>query len=149
MQSEDREIDVRGEIERLVRPLLQAFDESDLVRLAVDEEEFGLEVVRWNRPRREQPQQAAGREPAAAEAVAPERPIEAVTADVVGIFRNSRPAIAVGERVTESRELGYVEALGIRNPVRAGRAGVISAIFVEDGEPVEYGQPLFGIEKSQ
>ena len=147
MQSEDKETDVRGEIERLVRPLLHAFDESDLVRLAVDEEEFALEVVRRQRQRGEP---AHGAAPPSAEtdraAGAPALPMDVVPADMVGVFHVSPPAAAAGDRVEESRELGYVEALGIRNPVRAPRAGTVAVVFVEDGDPVDYGQPLFGIE---
>ncbi|MDE2573187.1 MAG: hypothetical protein KGM44_11810 [bacterium] len=151
MQNDERESDVRGEIERLVRPLLQTFDEGDLVRLAVDEEEFALEVVRRNRPRAvttgsEGMTGIAAADLAGGAPQAPERPMELVTSDVVGVFRGSRPAVVIGERVAASRELGYVEALGIRNPVRAGRGGAIAAIMVEEGEPVEYGQPLFGFE---
>jgi acetyl-CoA carboxylase biotin carboxyl carrier protein len=48
--------------------------------------------------------------------------------------------------VGEDRELAYVEALGIRNPVRSGGAGRVCDIFVKDGQAVEYGQPLFSIE---
>ncbi|TAM57914.1 acetyl-CoA carboxylase biotin carboxyl carrier protein subunit [bacterium] len=143
MQSENDEIDVQGEIERLVRPLLQAFDDSDLTRLSVDEEEFGLEFVRRLRPSRATEHVAAAAEQAPA--LAP-RPVDVVAADVVGVFRVSRPQAALGQPVAAARELGYVEALGIRNPVRVGRAGTIAEVFVGDGDPVEYGQPLFGIE---
>ncbi|TAM86427.1 hypothetical protein EPN42_13270 [bacterium] len=145
MQSEDREIDVHGEIERLVRPLLQAFDDSDLTRLSVDEEEFGLEIVRRSRPIGAV-ERAVAAEPAQQIPAAARHPMDVLAADVVGIFHGSRPEAVVGQTVTESRELGYVEALGIRNPVRVGRGGRLAEIFVSEGEPVDYGQPLFGIE---
>jgi biotin carboxyl carrier protein len=56
------------------------------------------------------------------------------------------PAVVAGSVVGEDRELAYVESLGIRNPVRSGGPGRVADVFVNDGEAVEYGQPLFSIE---
>jgi biotin carboxyl carrier protein len=70
-------------------------------------------------------------------------------AEFVGIVRLSRPAVGAGTVLAEDRELAYVESLGIRNPVRSGGPGRISAVFVNDGEPVGYGQPLFEIESGR
>jgi acetyl-CoA carboxylase biotin carboxyl carrier protein len=67
--------------------------------------------------------------------------------DVVGIVHFSHPSVAEGSVVGEERELAYVESLGIRNPVSSGGAGRIVRVFVHDGEPVEYAQPLFSIER--
>ncbi len=49
--------------------------------------------------------------------------------------------------VEGDRELAYVETLGIRNPVRSRGPGRVAMIYVTDGQPVEYGQPLFAIER--
>ena len=69
-------------------------------------------------------------------------------APCVGIFRaSSRPDTApqteVGATVQAGQVLGYVEAMGVMNDVAASCAGRVSEIAVEDGQPVEYGQPLF------
>ncbi len=69
-----------------------------------------------------------------------------VRAEFVGIVRFSRPTVAPGTLLAEDRELAYVESLGIRNPVRSGGAGRVADIFVNDGQPVEFGQQLFAIE---
>jgi biotin carboxyl carrier protein len=45
------------------------------------------------------------------------------------------------------RELAFVETLGIRNAVRSRGPGRVAMIYVTDGQPVEYGQPLFAIER--
>jgi biotin carboxyl carrier protein len=66
---------------------------------------------------------------------------------VVGVVRFSRPAVSEGMNVEGDRDLAYVETLGIRNPVRSRGSGRIAAIYVTDGQPVEYGQPLFTIER--
>ncbi len=75
------------------------------------------------------------------------RPKAVVKAEFVGIVRLSRPSVAPGTVLADDRELAYVESLGIRNPVRSGGPGRVADVFVSDGEAVEYGQPLFSIEK--
>jgi 2-amino-4-hydroxy-6-hydroxymethyldihydropteridine diphosphokinase len=79
-------------------------------------------------------------------AAAGEKPKNVLKAEFVGIVRLSRPAVARGSVIGEDRELAYVEALGIRNPVRSRGPGRVAEVFVADGQAVEYGQPLFAIE---
>ena len=76
-----------------------------------------------------------------------DRPHTILRAEFVGIVRLSRPSVAPGAVLAADRELAYVESLGIRNPIRSGGPGTVADIFVADGEAVEYGQPLFAIEK--
>jgi biotin carboxyl carrier protein len=75
------------------------------------------------------------------------RPHDAILADVVGIIRFMHPPLAEGDRIDGDRELAFVETLGIRNGVRSRGSGRIAAVYVSDGQPVEYGQPLFAIER--
>jgi 2-amino-4-hydroxy-6-hydroxymethyldihydropteridine diphosphokinase len=130
-----------GLVER-VRALATAFRETGLVRLRVeDENEDTLEFRR--RPAAvPQPEHA----PAAAPASAPLN-LHRIKADLVGVFRFSRPAVTIGELLEGDRELAYVDALGIRNPVRSLGGGRIVSVLCEDGEPVEYGQTLFEIDR--
>ncbi len=53
------------------------------------------------------------------------------------------PYVSLGDRVEPGQVLCVVEAMKVMNEVRADRSGVIEDILVEDGSPVEYGQPLF------
>ncbi len=76
-----------------------------------------------------------------------ERRADVVASDVVGIVRLARPAVVEGQDLDEDRELAYVETLGIRNPVRSRGTGRVIAVFVTEGQPVEYGQALFAIER--
>ena len=69
-------------------------------------------------------------------------------AEFVGIVRFSRPTVSEGSLVSGDRELAYVESLGIRNPVRSGGPCRIAEVFVSEGQPVGYGQPLLTIEPS-
>jgi 2-amino-4-hydroxy-6-hydroxymethyldihydropteridine diphosphokinase len=73
--------------------------------------------------------------------------VDAIKADLVGIFHLGRPAPVEGEFLEEDRELAFIEALGIRTPVRSLGAGRIVAIASHDGAAVEYGQPLFLLDR--
>jgi acetyl-CoA carboxylase biotin carboxyl carrier protein len=124
-----------------VRPLARAFSDGGLTRLRVREGEFEVEFRRAPATLNGLAAAANPAEPAAA------RPVEAILADVVGIVRYLRPAVSEGMTLEGDRELAYVETLGIRNPVRSRGAGRVAMIYVTDGQPVEYGQPLFAIER--
>lgn len=124
---------------------------SGLARFRIEETDFEVEVRRAPRS------SAAGDGEASADAVAAEQPIatngaareqqhRTLKAEFVGIVRFARPAVVLGTLVAADRELAFVESLGIRNPVRSGGAGRIAEIFVNDGEPVGFGQPLLAIE---
>jgi biotin carboxyl carrier protein len=73
--------------------------------------------------------------------------VDAIKSDLVGILRFIRPLPSVGDVVTSDRELAFVEALGIRNPVRSLGPGKLASICCEDGDAVEYGQTLFEIAR--
>lgn len=125
-----------------VRTLAAAFIETDLVRLRI--EEPNEDAVEFRR------KAAAAAPPAPSEETPAEQPrgrIEGIKAELVGIVRLSRPAPAEGDVLTSDRELAHVEALGIRTPVRSAGPGRIAAVRIEEGQPVEYGQVLFEIDR--
>ncbi len=125
-----------------VRSLVRAFLETDLVRLRIERDGGHVELRRRASSR---PAAAESAEPQA-QAGAPEN-VDAIKSDLVGIFRFSRPLPVSGELVDSDRELAYVEALGIRNPVRSLGSGRLVSICCDDGQPVEYGQTLFEIQR--
>ncbi len=71
---------------------------------------------------------------------------------IVGTFYAS-PApdkeayIEIGDRVSENTTVCIVEAMKLMNEIQAEVSGEVVKIYVESGQPVEYGQPLFGIKK--
>jgi biotin carboxyl carrier protein len=73
--------------------------------------------------------------------------VEQIASDRVGIFHFSRPSPFEGERIEADRELGYVEQLGIRNAVRSRGPGLVRAVLQHEGDLVDYGRPLFEIER--
>jgi acetyl-CoA carboxylase biotin carboxyl carrier protein len=88
---------------------------------------------------------------AAAEAAEAQRDRHEIGAPLVGVFRTSmkpggKALVAAGEPVREGQVVAAIEALQVLNEVEAPEAGTIREVLVEDGQPVEYGQPLFVVE---
>jgi biotin carboxyl carrier protein len=127
------------------RALAGALAEAGFARLRVRDGETEIEVRRASHAAPVRVVQAAPAEPASRPTN--ERMADVVASDVVGIIRLARPAIVEGMELDEDRELAYVETLGIRNPVRSRGTGRVIAVFVTEGQPVEYGQALFAIER--
>ena len=98
------------------------------------------------------PQGVAAAAPVAAvEAPAPIEEGPSIDAPIVGTFYSSpspdQAAFSkVGDVVTEDSVVCIVEAMKVMNEIKAGMSGTITEILVEDGTPVEYGQPLFRIK---
>ncbi len=124
-----------------VRALARFLSESDAVRVRIAR---GQEEVELSR--RPQPAAAAAQGDLAPADGAAVR-LDTIKADLVGIFHAGRPAALEGDVIENDRELGYIEALGIRTPVHSMGGGRIVAIETGDGEPVEYGQPLFLVSR--
>jgi acetyl-CoA carboxylase biotin carboxyl carrier protein len=96
------------------------------------------------------PNPVGGASPGAAAKPAGPHP-NAVTSPMVGTaYRKPSPDaksfIEVGAQVEVGEKLILIEAMKTFNEIVAPRAGVVTAIFVEDGQPVEYGEPLLVIE---
>jgi acetyl-CoA carboxylase biotin carboxyl carrier protein len=74
-------------------------------------------------------------------------PANAVTAPMVGTVYvspepGSAPFVRVGDQVKDGQTLLIIEAMKVMNQIRSPRAGTVTQIFVRDGAPVEYGEPL-------
>lgn len=94
------------------------------------------------------PAPAAAAPTAKEEAAAPARTIDS---PLVGTFyRAASPDadtfVNVGDRVTADTVVAIIEAMKVMNEIKAEKSGVIKEILVENGQPVEFGQPLFVIE---
>jgi len=68
-----------------------------------------------------------------------------ITAPMVGIFHSGSSAVAVDQNVTVGQVVGMIESMKIHNEVVSRIGGVVSESMVEDGTPVEFGQPLFRV----
>jgi 2-amino-4-hydroxy-6-hydroxymethyldihydropteridine diphosphokinase len=118
-----------------IRRLAEFLAASDVVSLRIDRDDTSVELGR-----------SVSLVPIPANA-APDTRVDTIRADVVGIFRLARPAPVAGESLAADRELAHIEALGIRNPVHSLGGGRIVSIAASDGSPVEYGQPLFLLDR--
>ena len=94
---------------------------------------------------------AAAPQPAAPEPAKPAAPEgHIVKSPMVGTFYRSaspgsKPFVDVGQNVNNGDTLCIIEAMKLLNEIDADQSGVIKAILVENGQPVEFGQPLFVI----
>jgi acetyl-CoA carboxylase biotin carboxyl carrier protein len=75
-----------------------------------------------------------------------------ITSPIVGTYYSSpspdKPVyVQIGDKISESSVVCIVEAMKLMNEIQAETSGEVVKIYVENGQPVEYGQPLFGIRK--
>ena len=75
---------------------------------------------------------------------------EKIESPLVGTFYraaspDARPFISVGDKVEKDTVVAIIEAMKVMNEIKAEKSGVVKAVLVENGDPVEYGQPLFVI----
>ena len=73
-----------------------------------------------------------------------------VTAPLVGTFyaapaEDEEPFVKVGERVEKGQIVAIIEAMKLMNEIESDFEGIVTEIFVENGQSVEYGQPLFAV----
>ena len=88
---------------------------------------------------------------AAAPATAPAEVGHTVKSPMVGTFYRSaspgaKPLVEVGSEVKEGEAICIIEAMKIMNEIEADKTGTVTRILCENGQAVEYGQPLFVIE---
>ncbi len=89
---------------------------------------------------------------AATEAADPDAGLYKITSPIVGTFyRSPGPDkdayVSEGSNISPESTVCIVEAMKLMNEIQAEVSGTVVKIYVENGQPVEYGQPLFGIKK--
>lgn len=85
-----------------------------------------------------------------APATAPEASLTYVKSPIVGTFYEGSapgapPFVRIGEQVTPGKVLCIIESMKLMNEIEADVAGIIESKLVQNGQPVEYGEALFGI----
>lgn len=135
-----------------LRRLVRLLDGSDVSEIEVKHAQSTHLVLRKARAS-ESSEQAVMIAPSATNTAktVPETP---VTAPLVGIFHVwARPRggalVAVGDHVKAGQLVGTIQSLNVLNEVETAVAGQVIEIFVQDGQPVEYGQPLMIVDSSQ
>ena len=152
---------------RKVKKLIELLEESDVEELEISEGEDSVRISRRRgdtvtmaapapapAPQPQAPQPQAGSGGASEQAAEKSEPDEPqghlVRSPMVGTFyRAPSPTAAafveVGQSVHSGDALCIVEAMKMMNQIEADISGTVSQILVEDGEPVEYDQPMFVI----
>ena len=143
---------------RKVKKLIELLEESGIDELEIKEGEESVRISRHSKtPAAQQfyapaPMAAApaAAAPAAEAAAAPALKGTVIRSPMVGTFyRKPSPTspnfAEVGQSVKKGDTLCIVEAMKMMNHIEADVGGVIDAILVEDGQPVEFDQPLFTI----
>ena len=155
---------------RKVKKLIELLEESGIAEIEIKEGEEAVRISRMPtggvvthvQPMMQAPVAAApGAAPAAAAApaavgAAPAAPARranehVVAAPMVGTFYaaaspGAKPFVEIGSEVKEGQVLCIIEAMKMMNQIESDKAGKITAIMATNGDPVEFGQPLFVIE---
>lgn len=138
-------------VEERLPELCEAFAQTPLMRISVTTSEGAVTLEK------------AGAAPARADAESseprksqrshdylpdaePGRAYTTVAADVVGIFHSAPELPEPGAPIGPDQVLGFIEALKLRTPVRAGIAGRLVGQVAEDGQPVDFGETLFVVD---
>ena len=145
---------------RKLKTLIELVESSGIAELEISEGEERVRITRTAAsvsqtyaPVQQQPIVASVPQAAAAP-VEPAKPAVAeghiVKSPMVGTFYRSaspgsKPFVDVGQSVNSGDTVCIIEAMKLLNEIEADQAGVIKAILVENGQPVEFGQPLFVI----
>lgn len=152
---------------RKIKKLIELLEASDLTEIEITEDKESVRLSRastYNAPAMPQHQAIAPvpavSAPAAPATASPEPQAapestqaagHAVESPMVGVFYtaaspDAKPFAEIGQSVAVGDTLCMVEAMKMFNQIEADKAGTITACLVENGEAVEYGQPLFIIE---
>ena len=146
-----------------IKTVIDLMREHELNEFAIEEPDFKLTLKRGGAAMMMAPQMMApAMAPAAAAAPAPAAPAApAASADdgltpipspLVGTFYragspDADPFVAVGSRVNKDTVVCIIEAMKVMNEIKAETSGVIKKILVENATAVQFGQPMFLIEK--
>jgi acetyl-CoA carboxylase biotin carboxyl carrier protein len=154
---------------RKVKKLIELLEESGIAEIEISEGEESVRISRYpaggapapmvhyaQAPMAAPGAPAAAAAPAqaAAPAAAPSAPAKndhTVTAPMVGTFYasaapGSKPFVDIGSEVNVGETLCIIEAMKMMNQIESDKAGRVTAVLVKNGDPVEFGQPLFIIE---
>jgi len=148
---------------RKIKKLIELVEESGISELEISEGEESVRISRNNSNPAMVPapmQYAVAQAPTAAPAPAAQPAIESapivpaghqVLSPMVGTYYGSpspeaKPFVKVGQSVNVGDTLCIVEAMKMMNQIEADKAGIVTAILIEDGQPVEFDQPLVVIE---
>ncbi|KAF0094204.1 MAG: acetyl-CoA carboxylase biotin carboxyl carrier protein [Puniceicoccaceae bacterium 5H] len=144
-----------------IKTIVDLMKRSDLTEFEIEEEGLRLRISRKGTNEVQiaapaqlayapQPMPAAA-PPAAAPAEAPKEEGKVIKSPMVGTFYSSPspdspPFVKVGDSVNNESVVCIVEAMKVMNEIKAELSGTITEVLAQNGQPVEYGQPLFRVK---
>jgi len=147
---------------RKLKTLIDLVSESNVSELEITEAEGKVRIVKGGavvQPFTQPPSQPMGAQALAAPVPVPAAPVPAAAAPaghmvkspMVGTFYRSaspgaKPFVEIGSQVKEGETVCIIEAMKILNEIESDKTGTITQILCENGQAVEYGQPLFVVE---
>lgn len=144
---------------RKLKTLIDLVAESSISELEITEGDGKVRIVKEDRrppatvmpPPVSAPAPAAPVQAASPAEVAPAQRGHTVKSPMVGTFYRaanpeSPPFVEVGSRIDAGSTLCIIEAMKLLNEIEADKSGTVTAVLVDNGQPVEFGQPLFVIE---
>jgi acetyl-CoA carboxylase biotin carboxyl carrier protein len=150
---------------RKVKKLIELLEESGISELEISEGEESVRISRHprvsmaappaalqNQPAPVAPAAAASAKPAtAAGEHKPRDDDQTITSPMVGTYYSasapgSKAFVEIGQEIKVGQILCIIEAMKMMNQIESDKAGRVTAILAKNGEPVEFGQPLFIIE---
>lgn len=143
-----------------IKELISLVNSTDLVEVNIKDKDFQLRIRKEGKPTLLSPistqiEEQAKITPTSAEprevSIQQNPSWHEVTAPMVGTFYrapspDSPPYVQVGDTISEGQTLFIIEAMKMMNEIEAEFKGVVKEILVENGEPVQYGQPLLLID---
>jgi acetyl-CoA carboxylase biotin carboxyl carrier protein len=148
---------------RKIKKLIELLEESGIAEIEIKEGEEAVRISRMptgalhGMPTYAMPMPAPIAAPAAAAVAAPEAPARprpnehVVTAPMVGTFYSapspgSKAFVEIGDEVKVGQTLCIIEAMKMMNQIESDKSGRVTSIMAQNGDPVEFGQPLFVVE---
>ena len=143
---------------RKIKKLIELLEESGIAELEIKEGEESVRICRQPKiiasapvAMPMMPERALALEQTHEQVETKEPTGHVVTSPMVGTYYsspspNAKPFVEIGQTVAEGETLCIIEAMKMLNQIEADKAGVIKAILVENGQPVEFGQGLFVID---
>jgi acetyl-CoA carboxylase biotin carboxyl carrier protein len=149
---------------RKVKKLIELLEESGIAEIEISEGEESVRISRFPQgmtvahgavmPAMAAPAPAVAAQapaPAATAAAAPPSADNSITAPMVGTYYSApapgaRPFLQVGDEIKVGQVLCIIEAMKMMNQIESEKEGRVVSILARNGEPVEFGQPLFVVE---
>ncbi len=139
-----------------IKHLIELLQETDITELMIEKEGSKLKIKREKFMSSYEVIPSVGKPvevQSPKEAVVEDTKLATITSPIVGIYYSATspegpPFVEVGSQVKKGQVLCIVEAMKLMNEIESDADGTIAKILIENGQPVEYGEPLYLIDPS-